>query len=215
MAEVSCDIVQDILPLYYDDVCSAESRKMIEEHIQGCEACSNMLRQLKSECTVSIKEREENKGGGAVLGKIAHSWKHSLLKSFLIGILITAIVLSIVIFGVYRRSDDGYSAFMALACAAEEYHEEADVGYLSLVPDTRYGPVIKRIKVEDADTKTFLSAIDPKEVIGVSMSLYLPKQLISKNHLNVNAVDPFDLLMFSDAYDDCFSIIDVSVQSIQ
>lgn len=212
MAKISCDIIQDILPLYYDDVCSAESRKMIEEHIQECEVCSNMLRQLKSEYTVSVKEREENKEGGAVLGKIAHSWNHSLLKSFLIGILITAIVLSIIIVSVYKRSNDDYSAFVALACAAEEYNEEVDVGYLSLVVDTPYGSVIKRIKVEDSDTKTFLSSIDPKEVIGVNMSLYLPKQFISENHLNVDAIDPFDLLMFSDIYDDCFSIIDVSVK---
>ncbi|MCM1044332.1 MAG: zf-HC2 domain-containing protein [Candidatus Gastranaerophilales bacterium] len=212
MAKVSCNIVQDILPLYYDAVCSAESRKMVEEHIQECKVCSNMLRQLKNEYTVSVKEKEENKESSAVLEKIAHSWKHALLKSFLIGISITAIALSIVIWGVYKKSNDGYSAFVALACAAKEYNEEADIGYLSLVIDTPYGSVIKRIKVEDTDTKAFLSASDPKEVIGVNMNLYLPKQFISENHLDVNAIDPFDLLMFSNIYDDCFSIIDVSVK---
>lgn len=101
MAKVSCDIIQDMLPLYYDDVCSADSRKMIEEHIRECEVCSNMLHQLKSEYTISVKEREENKESGAALGKIAHSWKHSLLRSFLIGISITAFVLSIA-FGIYH-----------------------------------------------------------------------------------------------------------------
>ena len=122
------------------------------------------------------------------------------------------ILLGIVIFIIYKRPDDGYSAFVALGCAAEEYSEEAGVGYLSLVVDTPNGSVIKRIKVEDADTKTFLSTIDPKEVIGVNMSLYLPKRLISENHLNANEIDPFELLMFSNTYDDCFSIIDVSVK---
>ena len=122
------------------------------------------------------------------------------------------ILLGIVILGVYKRTNDGYSAFVALGCVAEEYNEEADVGYLSLIVDTPYGSVIKRIKVEDADTKAFLSVIDPKEVIGVNMSLYLPKRLISENHLNANEIDPFDLLMFSNTYDDCFSIIDVSVK---
>ncbi len=100
MTKVSCDIIQDMLPLYCDDVCSADSRKMIEEHLPECEVCSNMLHQLKSEYTVSIKERKENKEGSAVLGKMAHSWKHSLLKSFLIGISIATIVLSVV-FGTY------------------------------------------------------------------------------------------------------------------
>ena len=130
-----------------------------------------------------------------------------------IGLSVTLLILlGIVIFIIYKRPDDGYSAFVALGCAAEEYNEEAGVGYLSLVVDTPDGSVIKRIKVEDADTKTSLSAIDPKEVIGVNMSLYLPKRFISENHLNANEINPFDLLMFSNTYDDCFSIIDVSVQ---
>ena len=122
------------------------------------------------------------------------------------------ILLGIVFFIIYKRSDNGYSAFVALGCTAEEYNEEAGVGYLSLVVDTPDGSVIKRIKVGDADTKTSLSAIDPKEVIGVNMSLYLPKQFISENHLNANEIDPFELLMFSNTYDDCFSIIGVSVK---
>lgn len=43
MTKVSCDIFQDMLPLYCDDVCSADSRKMIEEHLPEYEVCSNML----------------------------------------------------------------------------------------------------------------------------------------------------------------------------
>ena len=130
-----------------------------------------------------------------------------------IGLSVTLLILlGIVILGVYKRSNDGYSAFVALGCVAEEYNVETDVGYLSLVVDTPYGSVIKRIKVEDADIKAYLSAIDPKEVIGVNMSLYLPKQFISENHLNVNTINPFDLLMFSNTYDDYFTIIDVSVK---
>ena len=130
-----------------------------------------------------------------------------------IGLSVTLLILlGIVIFIIYKRPDDGYSAFVALGCAAEEYNEEEGVGYLSLVVDTPDGSVIKRIKVEDADTKTSLSAIDPKEVIGVNMSLYLPKRFISENHLNANEINPFDLLVFSNTYDDCFSIIDVSVK---
>lgn len=46
MAKVSCDIFQDMLSLYCDDVCSADSRKMIEEYLPECEVCSNMLHQL-------------------------------------------------------------------------------------------------------------------------------------------------------------------------
>ena len=47
MSKISCDIIQDMLPLYYDEVCSADSRKMIEEHLQECEKCSNIFQKLK------------------------------------------------------------------------------------------------------------------------------------------------------------------------
>ena len=47
MSKISCDIIQDMLPLYYDEVCSADSRKMIEEHLQEGEKCSNIFQKLK------------------------------------------------------------------------------------------------------------------------------------------------------------------------
>ena len=35
--KISCDMIQDLLPLYHDGVCSEESKKIIEEHLQICE----------------------------------------------------------------------------------------------------------------------------------------------------------------------------------
>ena len=78
MSKISCDIIQDMLPLYYDEVCSADSRKMIEEHLQECEKCSNIFQKLKTECVVDTKENAESIQS-SVMGKMAHSWKRSLL----------------------------------------------------------------------------------------------------------------------------------------
>jgi hypothetical protein len=100
MTKVSCDIIQDILPLYCDDVCSLDSKKMVEEHLQECEVCSNIFHQLKTECVVDTNQEVENIQKSAMLGKMAHSWKCSLLKSFIVGITITAVILSM-IFGIY------------------------------------------------------------------------------------------------------------------
>lgn len=40
---VSCEVIQDLLPLYHDEVCSAQSCSLIESHLKGCTACSNIL----------------------------------------------------------------------------------------------------------------------------------------------------------------------------
>ena len=41
-----CSIIQDLLPLYKDGICSDSSRKMIEEHIAECHTCKKMLDNL-------------------------------------------------------------------------------------------------------------------------------------------------------------------------
>ncbi len=37
--KLTCDIVQDLLPLYTDAVCSQDSRAAVEEHLKGCPVC--------------------------------------------------------------------------------------------------------------------------------------------------------------------------------
>ena len=34
-----CNIIQDLLPLYHDNVCSEESRRAVQQHLPECEAC--------------------------------------------------------------------------------------------------------------------------------------------------------------------------------
>ena len=38
--KISCDIIQDLLPLYCDGVCSQDSKQVVEAHLQDCEKCS-------------------------------------------------------------------------------------------------------------------------------------------------------------------------------
>ena len=39
MDRLDHDIVQDLLPLYHDGVCSERSRAAVEAHLQTCETC--------------------------------------------------------------------------------------------------------------------------------------------------------------------------------
>ena len=42
-----CEIIQDLLPLYQDNICSGRSREAVEEHISGCDVCRKMAEQMK------------------------------------------------------------------------------------------------------------------------------------------------------------------------
>ena len=33
---MNCDIIQDLLPLYHDGVCSAASQAAVEDHLASC-----------------------------------------------------------------------------------------------------------------------------------------------------------------------------------
>lgn len=54
----TCNIVQDLLPLYYDDVCSSSSKRLVEKHLKTCERCQNTYNKLKNDSIDSmIKKR--------------------------------------------------------------------------------------------------------------------------------------------------------------
>lgn len=53
-----CEIVQDLLPLYYDDVCSPSSKKFIQHHLEDCERCRKLYEELKNDSVDRIMAKE-------------------------------------------------------------------------------------------------------------------------------------------------------------
>ncbi|MBR5943807.1 MAG: zf-HC2 domain-containing protein, partial [Lachnospiraceae bacterium] len=41
-----CKVIEDLLPLYKDGICSEESKKAVEEHLNECPECRKMLDEL-------------------------------------------------------------------------------------------------------------------------------------------------------------------------
>lgn len=91
--KLPCEIVQDLLPLYHDGVCSESSAAHVEEHLKDCEICSRMLKEIDAEIEVPKLEVEK----AEPLVSIQVSWnrqkKKTLLKCIAAGI--TAFVLFI------------------------------------------------------------------------------------------------------------------------
>jgi len=57
----SCEVIRDLLPLYADDACSNESRKMVEEHLAECPECGGMLARLRnSEIETGLQQEKED-----------------------------------------------------------------------------------------------------------------------------------------------------------
>lgn len=48
MVKWDCDVVRDLMPSYLDEICSDASRKIVEEHLQDCDACRNLMEQMQA-----------------------------------------------------------------------------------------------------------------------------------------------------------------------
>lgn len=84
MNHLSCKIIQDLLPLYCDDVCSEESRLLIQSHIQSCEKCKEELRLMNQPIRVA-KNNEEI----CAVEAASKAWKKNKRKAFRKGIVTT------------------------------------------------------------------------------------------------------------------------------
>lgn len=83
---ISCDVIQDIIPLYHDKVCSDKSREYVEEHIKTCADCNRILKLLRENAFDSQIDNEKQK----VLAHHAKKEKTAAMKT---GMIIAAILL--------------------------------------------------------------------------------------------------------------------------
>ena len=87
MREIKCSIIQDILPLYVDEVVSQDTKEMIEEHLVHCEKCQKEYEVMRRELFIPA----ENKA--SIFKKINKKWRNKKVKISIISVLATAIIL--------------------------------------------------------------------------------------------------------------------------
>lgn len=99
MSNISCEIIKDMLPLYYDKVCSGASEKMVEEHLAQCSSCRSELDKMKIDINIPEKIIENNCNDGNKIKYIADCWKRSKQKAFLKGLIGASVVCLIIFLG--------------------------------------------------------------------------------------------------------------------
>jgi len=52
---ISCDIIRDLLPLYAEDMVSEDSKKLVDDHLCGCDDCVKELAALKKPQKVPVE----------------------------------------------------------------------------------------------------------------------------------------------------------------
>ena len=89
----ACDMIRDLLPLYQDGVCSEESKRQVDAHLQDCPACREELRLLQTSFSApkaTVKEQ-------AVAKAAAKAWKRRRLWPMLVFYLAVALLILVFI----------------------------------------------------------------------------------------------------------------------
>ncbi|MGL5750459.1 MAG: zf-HC2 domain-containing protein [Paraclostridium sp.] len=100
MSKVSCDVIKDLIPLYYDDICSKDTRHLVDNHIKECQCCSEELKQLNSNIDFKIEMNQEK--DKAVIKSLSNIWKKENRKSLFKGAMyaiIATVTVALLYFG--------------------------------------------------------------------------------------------------------------------
>lgn len=107
-----CDVVQDLLPLYYDDACSLASKKMVEQHLMTCEKCKKTYDALKN-TTIDTIMKNESEG---ILERHAKKERNLAYKAGIVIALVLMIPV-VITFIVSMSSGGGLGVFAVLTAS--------------------------------------------------------------------------------------------------
>lgn len=84
--KTDCDVIQDLLPLYVDGICSEKSRQLVEEHLKTCAVCCAILEQTEQVPDMELPDALPPEDAGAVraVKKVRRRWKQSLIAIVLV-----------------------------------------------------------------------------------------------------------------------------------
>lgn len=79
MSKLPCKVIEDLCPLYVDDVCSDESKNIIEEHILECENCKAKLYAMRQTLSINPPLIKENITEKKLFKKVKRIWIISMV----------------------------------------------------------------------------------------------------------------------------------------
>lgn len=98
MRNLHCNVIQDLLPLYADDVVSEESRELVEEHLECCPECRQILSEIQT--SIPIPKHTHD----TALKKIKKKQRFRGLRIALVTMVCVALILGYPMHLIYTNS---------------------------------------------------------------------------------------------------------------
>lgn len=120
MDKISCSVIQDLMPLYVDDVLSEDSKLLVSNHMKECLECKQLCEMLKEPDVYVAKENDEaTKAIKSIQKKINHSKATSIGITAAIVLVVVAVAFYFVVFkqsyvpyeksGIVFENDDAFT----------------------------------------------------------------------------------------------------------
>lgn len=126
--KISCEVIQDLLPLYCDGVCSQDSRQTVEAHLEGCAKCRAELRLMEQDLETHLFQTKDEKAAKAA----AAAWKRGKNRAFVKGCLIALLGFAVLVIGYlsihwFSTADENDSDALARQAAAYLGYDELSI----------------------------------------------------------------------------------------
>lgn len=89
MKLVSCDVIEDLIPLYAEDMLSEASRQLVANHLDECEECRATLKELKEMTVLPVET--DTKPLKKIQKTLRKKKRHAIILTTLITLLIGAL----------------------------------------------------------------------------------------------------------------------------
>lgn len=198
-----CGIIRDLLPCYVEQLESNQTKKFVEKHINECDECKEILKNMQSD---KINEKEKNEKEDQVEIKNIKKYRRKNINVKIIIIVLILIVISLgSIFAKYAKNSniifEAYNHIQEVKetnnfkIIVEEHRKEEGMKqeeintYEYLYKDGKYKKNIYSNSVDNG--QTYFGSIDSKEYIFVNDN----KKLMKKSTLdeNIRKEDFFEL----------------------
>jgi len=137
----NCEIIKDLLPLYKDEVVSASSIEMIEEHLKTCANCKAELDKLQGEVKVSFSPEQKAEISALKL------FKKKIFRKNVVVACISVVLAVALIFGAYLYLDNSLTVI--------PYTDGLIVG-VNAYPDRGIIDVVSSVKPEGWDVSSVM-----------------------------------------------------------
>lgn len=95
MKDIKCTIIQDVLPLYIDEVVSQDTKEMVDEHLQYCDKCQKEYESMKHDLNIPVENTD------SLFNNISKKWRKKKVVISIVSTLATATILILAYLSVF------------------------------------------------------------------------------------------------------------------